>query len=476
MALHTPDTATDHSFNLAELCGGFVARVVAEAREVAARKNPGADIPDVDWDAIWRAGEGVPTLDRAVGQVVAAAFVAAREIAGEGGGSTENRPWPGMLSIPARVALPELTAGSLQDPITEQVTIAPAIGAPFVSGPPTEEIRITRPVVPKVVVSPPRTKLRPLTVAAVTPNMVTHDDSLLPPRWATVFTWVRNVGAVILLFVAWQLWGTSIGEHHDQSALRSQFEAAVHAHHGAPTPGKGAVTPLLPANAAVEVPAEGSAIAHLSIPAIGVDQYVVSGTATADLDKGPGHYTGTAMPGQEGNVVIAGHRTTHGAPFNRLGDVVVGDKIILTTLSGANLTYVVSQAPTPVSPSDVAILNDFGDNRVTLTTCNPEFSATQRLIVVAELAQNGPAPVALPRGLTKPIEYHVVNSATASWNWGLLPIVLLEGGLLVALGLVVRRTKGWYTRFGQWLILTPLWVAGLYLIFQSLSNFLPASI
>ena len=76
---------------------------------------------------------------------------------------------------------------------------------------------------------------------------------------------------------------------------------------------------LIPADQIVPPPAEGSVVAHIQIPAIRVDQYVVSGTSENEPSEGPGHYTGTAMPGQAGNIAIAGHRTTHGAPFNRLG-------------------------------------------------------------------------------------------------------------------------------------------------------------
>jgi sortase A len=476
MALGTHDAATDQARRAAELCADFVARVVAEGREVAARQHPGVAVPDVDWESILRAADGAPNLDRAVGQVVSAAFVAARQIAGGATVLPRNGTLPGITHVgaPPPLALP---AGTAIDPITEQITISPAGSPAPATGPPTAVIRVTPLTVPKVGV--PGLATTPVRVGKPAGGVRTKELALAPPRWATVFTWVRNVGAIVLLFVAWQLWGTAIGEHHEQSALRSQFEAAVHAHHRAPATASGAAAAtqaLLPAGATVAVPAEGSVLAELNIPAIGVDQFVVSGTATADLAKGPGHYTGTAMPGQAGNVVIAGHRTTHGAPFNRLGDIVVGDKIILTTLSGVNLTYVVSQTPFPVSPSDVTVLNDFGDDRITLTTCNPEFSAAQRLIVVAKLVQNGPAPLTAPAVKAKPIEYHVLNPATASWNWGLLPAVMLEAALLVALGLFLRRSISWYGRFGQWLILTPIWLLGLYLLFQSLTSFLPASI
>jgi sortase A len=220
------------------------------------------------------------------------------------------------------------------------------------------------------------------------------------------------------------------------------------------------------------VPAEGSQVAKLEIPAIALDEIVVSGTAEADLSKGPGHYIGTAAPGQAGNVAIAGHRTTNGAPFNRLGQLVIGDQIDLTTLSGERLTYVVSQPPTPVSPSDVTVLDDFGDNRITLTTCNPEFSAAQRLIVVGELKQPHPPKA----GKTKPHPYRILNSQTASFNVPLLPVAVLEMGVLLLLGLSNRRFRAWYGGSARWFILVPLWGAGFYVLFGTLTMFLPSSI
>ena len=82
-------------------------------------------------------------------------------------------------------------------------------------------------------------------------------------------------------------------------------------------------------------------MAELQIPKISLQQFVVSGTNEDDLAKGPGHYLGTAMPGQAGNVAIAGHRTTHGAPFNRLAELAIGDPIYLTAANGERLTYIV---------------------------------------------------------------------------------------------------------------------------------------
>jgi sortase A len=222
----------------------------------------------------------------------------------------------------------------------------------------------------------------------------------------------------------------------------------------------------------VAPPAEGSLVAHLQIPAIGLDEYVVSGTAEGDLAKGPGHYIGTAAPGQAGNVAIAGHRTTNGAPFNQIGQLAVGNQIYLTTLSGERLTYVVSQPPNAVSPSDVAVLNDFGDNRVTLTTCNPEYSSSQRLVVVGELKQPDPPKASK----AKTVHYHIVNQATTSWDWSSFPVVVLECGILLLLGLSNRWFNAWFGRSGRWIVLVPIWTAGLYLLFSTLTSFLPASI
>ena len=292
----------------------------------------------------------------------------------------------------------------------------------------------------------------------------------VPSPWFHVFTWTRNVGAIILLFVVWQLWGTSISQHHAQSQLKTEFHALQAAHHAAGAHASKAS--LISAATRVPSPGDGAVLAEIQIPAIGVDQYVVEGTTESDLSKGPGHYIGTAMPGQAGNVAIAGHRTTHGAPFNGLGRLQPGDRIILTTTFSQNLTYVVSGTPQVVSPRDVAVLNYFGDNRITLTTCNPEFSSSQRLVVVGMLKE----PLASPAVDVKHLSYHIVNPATVSWNWSLLPAVGVEICLLLLLALSYRRFDTWFPPSGKWFILVPLWAAGLYLLFGTLTDFLPAAL
>jgi LPXTG-site transpeptidase (sortase) family protein len=446
---------------LPDTCRQFVERMVSNGIATVAGDEPGAALPGVDWDAIWRAGDGASSVESALGAIITAAYVAAREIAT----STSDR-----AASPRRDALPPA-------PIAESAPPSFPVHAPtsrnYPTTPPADvreptqsEPHLRTDVMPEHVGE----LFEPLPPAESDRARVPGPSSMgEPPGWSTVFTWIRNVGLLAILFVAWQLWGTSISQHHAQSQLQSSFAASVHAHH-APKPTSSGPA-LISAETLVPTPAEGTPVAKIEIPTIGLSEIVVSGTAEGDLAKGPGHYIGTAAPGQAGNVAIAGHRTTNGAPFNRLGDLAVGDQIFLTTLSGERLTYVVSQAPNPVSPNDVAVLDNYDDNRITLTTCNPEYSSAQRLVVVGELKQPDPPPVTK----AKPQAYHVVNAKTASWDWSLLPVAILEAGVLMLLGLSNRRFASWYGGVGRWFVLAPIWAAALYALFSTLVNFLPST-
>jgi sortase A len=128
-------------------------------------------------------------------------------------------------------------------------------------------------------------------------------------------------------------------------------------------------------------PPLGEPVAVLRIPKLGLDKVVVEGTDRPQLQLGPGHYTATPLPGQPGNIAIAGHRTTYGAPFRHLDDLQPGDELFLATMAGER-RYVVEGARR-VAPTDVSVLDPTGDDRVTLTTCDPPGSARYRLIVTA---------------------------------------------------------------------------------------------
>jgi sortase A len=287
------------------------------------------------------------------------------------------------------------------------------------------------------------------------------------------FGWVRDVGLILVAFAAWQIWGTSIEQGQAQHSLAQQFQAQVRS--AQPPAGvKPSGPSLISAGTRLPEPREGSVVGRLQIPAIGVDQYVVEGTNEGDLSRGPGHYVGTSLPGQGGNVAIAGHRTTYGAPFNNLNELGAGDPIYLTTDAGERFTYVVTGKPAVVSPKDVSVLNTVADNRLTLTTCNPRFSSTSRLVAVGLLSQ----PQAAAAATTPVVVPHRVRvvAEDIGWHTAYLPIVVLLALLLVALGVAKNWARMVFGRIGRWLVLVPMWGAGLYFLFDSLTKLLPANL
>jgi sortase A len=256
-----------------------------------------------------------------------------------------------------------------------------------------------------------------------------------------------TAGVVVLLFVAYQLWGTGLAERASQDKLKKNFTAQLATPPPAPAPSAPTVPPTEPA---------GDAIAHLVIPKIGVDKYVVDGVTTAQLRKGPGRYPQTAFPGQPGNAAVAGHRTTYGAPFYRLNELQPGDEVFVTTRAG-QFHYTVAETRI-VRPSDVSVLDPTPDNRLTLTTCNPRFSASNRLVVMSKLtgmpAPEEATPVAAPPA--RPT--NLGSGDNGAWS-----AVLLYGALTIALWVAVRilgsrRRRPWLAiPLGALVCLVPLW-------------------
>jgi sortase A len=128
-------------------------------------------------------------------------------------------------------------------------------------------------------------------------------------------------------------------------------------------------------------PLKGDAIARIEIPAIGVSEYVVEGTDTGDLRKGPGHYQDTPLPGEQGTAAIAGHRTTYGAPFRDIDEVKPG-QVIRVDMPDGSFTYRVEEVRI-VDDSDLSVLEPVGYRRLMLSACHPLYSAAERVIVFA---------------------------------------------------------------------------------------------
>lgn len=319
------------------------------------------------------------------------------------------------------------------------------------------------------------------------------------------------IGALVLLFLGFQLWGTGLQERQAQRGLADELERTIEAHgeqlglserlgvrhvadaregadhrplfsDGTPADSERLDPFLVPSRPR---PDAGAAVARLEAPTIDLDKTVVEGVGRPQLREGPGLYPVSPPPGHLGNVAIAGHRTTHGSPFAKLDELEPGDPITLETVDGI-FTYRVEEQQRPdgtvsghriVSPDDVHVIADQGDNRLTLTSCHPRYSDRQRLIVSAVLeglpvafaspsasphanrrelpdrlvseAQRWPLKTADPSGRSSNPEGPLAETARATfdepfqWHWQRLDEVLLWASAtllaLLPLVLVYRR-------------------------------------
>ena len=128
----------------------------------------------------------------------------------------------------------------------------------------------------------------------------------------------------------------------------------------------------------------GIDVGTLRIPAIGLTETVRSGVAIEVIDRGVSQWAGTARPGEPGNVVLAGHRTTHTRPFHDLDRLRVGDLVFLRDGHGFDVMYRVSDTFI-VDPTAIWITYDRGEASLTMFACHPKGSASQRIVVTADL-------------------------------------------------------------------------------------------
>jgi sortase A len=136
---------------------------------------------------------------------------------------------------------------------------------------------------------------------------------------------------------------------------------------------------------------EGDSLTRLIIPKLGVNVVVVEGVSTNALQAGAGHYPATPMPCQDGNMAIAGHRTTYGKPFANVDRLAPGDQMTLVTPVGS-CVYQLSRAPFVVQPTDIQVVaNTRGQHNLTLTSCHPRGSAAERIIIRASMVSSSVA-------------------------------------------------------------------------------------
>ena len=146
----------------------------------------------------------------------------------------------------------------------------------------------------------------------------------------------------------------------------------------APNVNQTRLSPVAVPNRGVSVPLVP--MGRLVIPRTGLDQAMHDGIAQNVINAGPAHWPGTALPGGVGNLVIAGHRTTHSKPFFGNATLRNGDQIIVVSPTGWRFVYVVDKSFV-VANTAMWIKDQGPGRRITMFTCHPIGSARQRLVV-----------------------------------------------------------------------------------------------
>ena len=218
------------------------------------------------------------------------------------------------------------------------------------------------------------------------------------------------LGAVLLLYLVWLLWFTGMSTAQVQSDLLDEFpgfsEAQASDDDLFDDPSVDGDDPTLEGMDDEAITASGAvAVMEFERPGSATPPVnpnplvVVSGTDDSALRRGPGAYRETAGPGENGNFVVVGHRTTYGAPFYDIDDILPGDLVHVTDPSGERFTYRILEGNSAASdgvriiaPTDLWVLNrdplGLGDGTyITLLSCHPRFSAAQRIVAFGELVE-----------------------------------------------------------------------------------------
>lgn len=206
-------------------------------------------------------------------------------------------------------------------------------------------------------------------------------------RVLQIVGWTLIWGGIYMFgYVGWLVFGTDVVNARVQEEAVGQLERDFEA---APPPvvEEVVVEDTVVARVLEDAPADGTGFAMLRVPKVGLEAVVFAGVETETLAKGPGHMPETSLPGQPGNSVISGHRTTHGRPFHDFDLLVPGDLVEIDTSIGTHV-YMVRDSFI-VAPTDVWVTDQRAGAWLTFTTCNPKYSARERLIVTAELV-SGP--------------------------------------------------------------------------------------
>ncbi len=326
----------------------------------------------------------------------------------------------------------------------------------------------------------------------------------VPARRRRIGTWITGFGLLLCGFLAFSLLITDVIQDRAQTLLRPCLKARMEAEatilgtsasggatqEGSSLDAFGDTAPTGGQTAAetadgerfdclqdtlagsVDEPKLGQPLALIKIPKLGVEQVVVEGTSQKQLADGPGHYRGSSLPGQLGNVVIAGRRATYGAPFERIGELNKGDVISVDTGLG-RYDYRVAEVGL-IKPGQNDVISEDGTNRLTLITANSPYKASGRLAVIARLPRSDgstAAPLLNRTNLELPNAELGLDRDTTAWA----PVVIW-GQLLFLAWFFRRRLASWWSPAASWMVMVPISLALGLLWFESLSRLLPSTL
>ena len=272
--------------------------------------------------------------------------------------------------------------------------------------------------------------------------------------WSVVSTTSVMLCLVAGWMAAQMLYLGGLAQDRSQDALYDRFRGEL----AAATAPIGPVTDI------------GAPVATLSIPHLGIEQVVVEGTASGDLLTGPGHLRNTVLPGQLGTSAILGRARTYGGPFARLGELVEGDQINVTTAQGATRFRVIGvrragdplPQPRPEGAARLVLVSGEASGARL-----PSLSPGGVVYVDAEADKAFDTPAGLPRAVPDP------EQAMGTESGAVMPLLTLCLGLLLALILVVIAAR---QRFGAalvWVVATPVVLAVAWLTTDVVMRLLP---
>jgi sortase A len=286
--------------------------------------------------------------------------------------------------------------------------------------------------------------------------VATHEErgKRAATRWEVVGVGLTGVGVLLLLFFVYLYAFTPLTGIRDQHRMLQSLTGDPHA-----------VFRL----AAGRLPADGRPIAVLEIPVLGEKEAVVNGTSAADLQEGPGLMAGTALPGEPGNAVIAGRRVTYGGPFDKLADVLPGDRIRVVDGAGTFAFRAVGTTVVPLGGRDRVARS--GDAWLTLVTSNSSLRPSGEFVLTARLVGRP----ALIHGSSEAAAPSVRLALGGDPGAGGLALAW-AAAFLVLLAATLLAVRRWRQPWVTYLLAAPVLLACGLFVCENLAQCLPATL